>query len=108
MVERLQASRAETGRKCCLAFLAEKRGLFGMTEEAKTAAQSAGGKIAGKDIAERYLSLPGFNHIRTIESTQKGQQMGGDKSRHTRWHVNRNIVKVDCNFCVSEIVEKVA
>ena len=89
----------ETGRKCGLALLAEKRGLFGMSEEAKAAAQQLGGKEAGKIIGERYLSLPGFNRIRTLESCQRGQQNGGDKSRHIRWHVNRNIVKVDCNFC---------
>lgn len=89
-------SRREIGYKTGNILLETKRGIFGMTKEAKLKASSNGGKIGGRVTAQRGH----LERIKTEESLKKGQRMGGDKSRHIRWHRNRGIVKPDCCFCI--------
>lgn len=90
--------RKQIGRKVGLILLKSKLGLFGMSEEDKLKACSDGGKIGGR-IATQSGHI---NRIKTVESLKKGQLMGGDKSRHTRWHVNRGIIKSGCSFCMNK------
>jgi hypothetical protein len=89
--------RKEVGSKSGKILFATGRGLFGMTREARLKASSDGGKIGGRIAVESgHLA-----RIKTKETSQKGQQMGGDKSRHVRWHINRGIIKLGCVFCIS-------
>jgi hypothetical protein len=47
-----------------------------------------------------------FDKIKTPESLRLGQANGGDKSRHFRWHVNRNIFNFKCGYCLAAIERK--
>lgn len=59
--------------------------------EDKAKAGRVGGRIGGlKKAASGYLDT-----IRTPESCAKGGRM----AMHIRWHVNRGIVKSDCQCC---------
>jgi hypothetical protein len=47
-----------------------------------------------------------WEKVRTTESCKKGQEAGGDKSRHVRWHVNRRVFNLACEFCLEAIARK--
>lgn len=70
------------------------------------AAQSAAGKIAGKVTGLKYGPLVNMDLVRTKEGCRKGQLLGGPKSRHVRWHVNRQKFNPVCEFCLAAIERK--
>jgi hypothetical protein len=70
------------------------------------AAQSLVGKKFGRALGLKYGKLQDMSAIKTPESCKLGQANGGDKSRHVRWHTNREIKKFKCTLCLAEMQKK--
>jgi hypothetical protein len=69
-------------------------------------AQSLVGKRNGRALGLKYGPLVDMDKVRTTEGCRKGQIVGGPLSRHSRWHVNRNIFNFKCEYCLVEIERK--
>jgi hypothetical protein len=69
-------------------------------------AQSVAGKINGKATGLKYGPLVDMDKVRTLEGCQKGQLIGGPKSRHVRWHVKRKLFNLACEYCLAAIERK--
>jgi hypothetical protein len=71
------------------------------------AVRAAGGRTAGRLTKAKGIGIFGMTRDQRIEVARKGgslggalgQQRGGPKSRHVRWHSNRGIINPKCEFC---------
>ena len=114
-----EAERRENSRKGGLVtgpILGKRNVESGQLERIRNSPEAVAGRLAWARSSENKKRcaemgrLQGANvdweKVRTTKSCKKGQEAGGDKSRHVRWHLNRRVFNLGCSFCLEAIARK--
>jgi hypothetical protein len=64
-----------------------------------------GGRKGGKRVRELYPQMAEENGRRQglINASTNRLKLAGEKGRHSRWHIQKNIKRSSCSFCAEDL-----